>query len=89
MTKERLRRLVETRYLRIVSKLETAVEDLKKLPPDRLDQAADYIRRLKTVSEDERQAILRRTSGSLSPEEAEELLRIIDEGCERIDERDW
>jgi len=72
-----------------VSKLEAIVEELKALPPDRLDSAADYIHRLKTISRAERMAIVERTAGSLTPEEGDELDRIIEEGCERIDERDW
>ena len=72
-----------------MSKLETIVEELKTLPPDRLDSAADYIHRLKTISRDERTAIIERTAGSLTAEEGDELARIIEEGCERIDERDW
>ena len=35
--------------------------------------AADFVRRLKQISEEERQAILTRTAGALSPEEADEL----------------
>jgi hypothetical protein len=72
-----------------VSKLETIVEDLKTLPPDRLDSAAEYIHRLKTIGRVERTSILERTAGSLTPEEGDELARIIEDGCERIDERDW
>jgi len=72
-----------------VSKLETIVEELKTLPPDRLDSAADYIHRLKTISSAERMAIIKRTAGSLTPEEGDELARIIEEGCEQVDERDW
>jgi hypothetical protein len=32
---------------------------------------------------------LARTFGCLSPEEADELDRVIEEGYERINERDW
>jgi hypothetical protein len=53
-----------------------------------LDSAADYIHRLKTVSRGERTGILERTAGSLTPEEGDELARIIEEACERIDEPD-
>jgi hypothetical protein len=69
-----------------MSKLETIVEELKALPQERLDRAADYIHRLKTISEAERKAIIDRTAGSLTAVEADELERIINEGCERIDE---
>ena len=73
----------------VVSPLENIVEDLKALPPDRLELAANYIRRLKPVSPAEREAALARTFGCLSPHEADELERIIEEGCERINERSW
>jgi hypothetical protein len=72
-----------------VSKLEAIVEELKTLPPNRLESAADYIHKLKMISDAERIAIIDRTSGSLTPEEGDELARIIEEGCEQIDERDW
>ena len=72
-----------------MSKLEAIVEDLKTLPPDRLDSAADYIHRLKTIDGTKRAAIIERTAGSLTAEEGEELARIIEEGCENIDDSDW
>jgi DNA-directed RNA polymerase specialized sigma24 family protein len=72
-----------------VSSLENIVEDLKVLPPARLEVAADFVHRLKRISEEERQAIFTRTAGILSPEEAAEMERVIDEGCEKIDERGW
>jgi len=76
-------------YLEGVSPLENIVEDLKSLPPARLEVAADFVHRLKRISEEERQAILTRTAGALSPEEADELERVIEEGCEKIDEHGW
>jgi hypothetical protein len=45
-------------YLEIGSRLETIVEDLKSPPPDKLEAAADFIRRLKPISQEEREAIL-------------------------------
>ena len=63
-----------------VSPLESIVEDLKA--PARLEVAADFVHRLKRISEEERQAILARTAGALSPEEADELERVIEEGCD-------
>ena len=59
------------------------------LPPARLEVAADFVHRLKRISEEERQAIFTRTAGALSPEEADELERVIEEGCEQIDEHGW
>lgn len=76
-------------YLEVVSPLDNIVEDLKALPPDRLELAANYIRRLKPISQAEREAALARTFGCLSPEEADELERVIEEGCEQINERAW
>lgn len=51
--------------------------------------AAGFIRRLKQTGEEERQAALARTFGSLSTEEADELVRVIEEGCEQINEHGW
>ena len=76
-------------YLGVVSPFENIVEDLKTLPPDRLEIVADLIRRLTPAGEAERQAAFDRTFGCLSPEEADELERVIEEGCEQIDEEDW
>jgi hypothetical protein len=63
-------------YLEVVSPLENIFEDLKALPPDRLEMAASLIRRLKPISQVEREAALARTFGCLSPEEADEMERV-------------
>ena len=76
-------------YREDVSPLENIVEDLKALPPDRLEMAANYIRQLKPAIKEERDAALARTFGCLSPEEADELERVIEEGCEQINEHGW
>jgi hypothetical protein len=73
----------------VVSPLENIVEDLKSLPPGKLEVAADFIQRLKRISQEERQAILAQTFGSLSPENAEAMERAIEEGCEQINEHGW
>ena len=65
------------------------VEDLKTLPPPKLEEAASYIHRLRETTRAERLAALERTAGILTEEEGAELERIIEEGCERIDPRDW
>jgi len=72
-----------------MSAMENIVEDLKSLPPDKLQQAADYIQRLKRVTQEERQALLTRTAGSLSRETADEMEKAIEEGCERVDDSQW
>jgi len=76
-------------YLEVVSPLESIFEDLKSLPPARLEVAADFVHRLKRISEEERQAILARTAGSLSPEDADAMEKAIEEGCEQISEHVW
>ena len=72
-----------------VSKLEAIVEELKTLPPERLETAASYIHRLHSTSRAERKAALKQAAGGLTNEEVDELARIIEEGCEQIDDRDW
>jgi hypothetical protein len=72
-----------------VSPLENIVEDLKTLPPGRLEVAADFVHRLSRIGEEERQAILAQTFGSLSAEDAEAMEKAIEEGCERINEHGW
>ena len=72
-----------------MSPLENIVEDLKALPPDKLELAANYIRRLKPSHKAERDAALARTFGCLSPAEADELTRVIEEGCEQVNEHAW
>jgi len=72
-----------------MSPLENIVEDLRSLPPEKLELVADYIHRLKEVSSERRRAILSRTAGSLSRETADEMERAIEEGCERVDESHW
>jgi DNA-directed RNA polymerase specialized sigma24 family protein len=69
-----------------MSGFEAIIEDLRSLPPDKLEEAADFIRRLKPISPEQREAILARTFGSLSQEDANAMLEAIEEACERIDE---
>jgi hypothetical protein len=73
----------------VVSHLEAIVEDLRSLPPGKLELAAEYIQRLKRISHEERQAVLARTTGTLSPAEAEAMEKAIEDGCERVDEHGW
>lgn len=72
-----------------MSGFEAIVEDLKSLPPEKLELAANFIRRLKPLGQAEREAILARTFGSLSQEDAEAMRKAIEEGCERVDEQSW
>jgi hypothetical protein len=72
-----------------VTPLENIVDDLKSLPPGRLEVAADFIHRLRQISQEDREAVLARTAGGLSPDEADELTKVIEEGCEKIEEDGW
>ena len=72
-----------------MSTLEIIVEDLKSLPTPKLEEAAAYIHRLRETNRVDRLAILRETSGSWSPEDADAIEKAIAENCEKIDARDW
>ena len=72
-----------------MSPLDNIFEDLKALPPDRLEMAASFIRRLKPISHVEREAALARTFGCLSTAEADEMERVVEEGCDQINEHGW
>jgi len=60
-----------------MARLDAAIEDSKALPPANLDRAADYIQRLKLITDQQRNAIIDHTAGSLTREEADEWERII------------
>ena len=72
-----------------MTKLETAIEELKVLPPEKLEVAVNYIHTLKGPSYEARMAALDAAAGLLSDEEADEMARVIEEGCERIDLSEW
>lgn len=73
----------------MMSPLDAIIEELRLLPAEKLEMAADYIRRLKRISQKERRAILASTFGSVSKEDADEMEKAIEEGCEKIDESHW
>ncbi len=72
-----------------MSTLEAIVEDLRSLPPPKLKAAANYIHRLRETTREEQLAILHETAGGWSGPDGETIERAIEEGCERIDPRDW
>jgi hypothetical protein len=72
-----------------MSTLELIVEELKTLTPPKLEEAAGYIHRLKEATHAERLAALERSAGLWSGPEGEAIEKAIEEGCERIDPRDW
>jgi hypothetical protein len=72
-----------------VSTLEIIVEDLKNLPTPKLAEVAEYVHRLREKIRQERLLSIERSAKILSESESAELERIIQEGCERVDARDW
>ena len=72
-----------------MSTLETIVEELRTLPAPKLAEAATLIHRLHESVRAERLAALERSAGILTDKEGAELERVIEEGCEKIDARDW
>ena len=69
--------------------LETIVEKLKSLPPSERERAADFIDQLDSARRTDRSVILRQTAGALGHEQADEIEAIVEQGCERVDPRDW
>jgi hypothetical protein len=72
-----------------VSPLEIIVEELKTLSPPTLEEAAALIHGLREKSHSERLAALERSANILSDEDGAALERAIEEGCEKIDAREW
>lgn len=72
-----------------MSSFEAIVEELRALPPDRLERAADFIHRLRVSGHQERKAVLNRLAGVMDGERGEDFAREIEAGCEQVDERDW
>lgn len=65
------------------------VEELKTLTPPKLEEAAALIHGLREGVRAERLAALERSAEILTDEEGAELERVIEDGCEKIDSRDW
>ncbi|MBI2813232.1 MAG: hypothetical protein HYX71_02980 [Opitutae bacterium] len=72
-----------------MSTWETIVEELRTLPAPKLAEAAALIHGLRERARADRLAALERSAGILTDEEGAELERVIEEGCEKIDARDW
>jgi hypothetical protein len=73
----------------IMSTLEIIVEELKTLPPPKLEEAAALIHGLREKSREDQLAILRETAGAWSGPDGEAIEKAIEDGCERVDPRDW
>lgn len=72
-----------------MSTLEIIVEELRTLPPPKLEEAAALVHGLREKTRTERLAALDRSATILSDEDGAALERAIKEGCEKIDARDW
>ncbi len=72
-----------------MSTLDMIFEELKNLPPPKLEEAAALIHGLRENVRAERRAALERAATILTDEEGADLERVIEEGCEKIDARDW
>ncbi len=72
-----------------MSTLEAIVEELRTLPPPKLAEAAGFIHRLRETTREEQLAILRETSGVWSEPDGEAIEKAIEEGCAKVDPRDW
>jgi hypothetical protein len=73
-----------------MSTLETVVEELKHLSPGELEEAADYIYRLRLdMGAAERKRALDRAFGCLSDSEGDTMASAIETHCERIDASHW
>ncbi len=62
---------------------ETIVEDLRRLPPERIEDAAWFVHGLIESASESRDAVLKRTATALSPEDVAEMEKTITETCER------
>ncbi len=69
--------------------LETIVEDLKRLPPARIDDAAWFVHGLIESENGSRAAVLKHTATALSAEDVAEMEKAIAEACEEVDEHVW
>lgn len=68
-----------------MSQIEIVVEELKQLPPAKLQDVADLVHRLHESPRNERRRALAETAGCMTPAEADAFQQSIDEACERID----
>ena len=72
-----------------MSTLEATVEELKSLPPAKLEEVAGYIHKLKVAGSQARSRALERSFACLTPAKADELEHAISNHCERIDPSQW
>ncbi|MDQ2775959.1 MAG: hypothetical protein M3Y57_13740 [Acidobacteriota bacterium] len=68
--------------------LQSIVEELRDLPPARLEQADQYIHQLQQENQEEQIAILRATAGCLTDEDADEFITTL-RTFETVDRSSW
>lgn len=64
------------------------IDELRRLPADRLEEAADFIHTLLEERRLRRESMIDATSGSLAGEEGEALETALNE-CSIVDENAW
>lgn len=69
--------------------MESIVQDLKSLPPDKIDDAAWLVHSLVENSARDRGKILKRTATTLSSHDVDEMEKAISETCEETDKHVW
>ena len=72
-----------------MSALELIIEELKVLPPDKLEDAARYVHKLAASDPAERNTLIETTATMLTAEDVKAMDSAIREACEQIDERSW
>ena len=66
------------------------VERVDKLPPEKQEQVLRFVASLAgSTPKGESGAGLRHFAGSLDPVSAQEILRAVDQECERVDASEW
>ena len=68
--------------------LEKVIDELKGLPPTKLEQAATYVHGLKEEVHKRRLVAIKASAGCLKGAVGESFEKAISEGCERINEGD-
>ena len=71
-----------------MSQIELVLEQLKLLPDEKVQRVVDFVRGLQEDQRIDRQRALAETAGSMTPDEADEFQRAIEDHCERIDPND-
>ena len=69
--------------------LDSIVAELKVLPAEKLNAAADYVHRLKERDRKARNRVIRETSGCLNGKAGETFAKAVEEGCEKVEVGSW